>query len=83
MAEPPRRFPPPWHTDPMPGGYVVRDANGQALVYLYSRDSDVALPAPIAECCPIRTPGKMQTREPTHTWSSITTGSDGGSMRCC
>jgi hypothetical protein len=22
---------------PMPGGYVVRDANGQALAYLYSR----------------------------------------------
>jgi len=22
----------------MPGGYVVRDANGQALVYVYSRD---------------------------------------------
>jgi hypothetical protein len=24
----------------MPGGYVVRDANGQALVYVYSRDSE-------------------------------------------
>jgi hypothetical protein len=35
-----RRFPPPWHADPMPGGYVVRDANGQALAYLYSRDND-------------------------------------------
>ncbi len=23
----------------MPGGYVVRDANGQALAYLYSRDN--------------------------------------------
>jgi hypothetical protein len=22
----------------MPGGYVVRDANGQALAYLYSRE---------------------------------------------
>jgi hypothetical protein len=22
-----------------PGGYVVRDANGQALAYLYSRDN--------------------------------------------
>ena len=40
MAEPPRRFPPPWHADPMPGGYVVRDANGQALAYLYFRDND-------------------------------------------
>ena len=24
---------------PIPGGYVVRDANGQALAYLYSRDN--------------------------------------------
>jgi hypothetical protein len=24
----------------MPGGYVVRDANGQALTYLCSRDND-------------------------------------------
>jgi hypothetical protein len=39
MAESPRRFPPPWRADPIPGGYVVRDANGQALAYLYSRDN--------------------------------------------
>jgi hypothetical protein len=31
MAEPSRRFPPPWRPDKIPGGYVVRDANGQAL----------------------------------------------------
>jgi hypothetical protein len=35
MAEPSRRFPPPWQADTIPGGYVVRDANGQALAYLY------------------------------------------------
>jgi K+/H+ antiporter YhaU regulatory subunit KhtT len=35
-----RRFPPPWRADKMPGGYVVRDANGQALAYIYSRDSE-------------------------------------------
>jgi hypothetical protein len=40
MAEAPRRFPSPWRAEPMPGGYVVRDANGQALAYLYSRDND-------------------------------------------
>jgi hypothetical protein len=34
-----RRFPPPWRAEPMPGGYVVPDANGQALAYLYSRDN--------------------------------------------
>jgi hypothetical protein len=38
MAEPPRRFPPPWRVDNIPGGYVVRDANGQALTYIYSRE---------------------------------------------
>jgi hypothetical protein len=35
-----RRFPPPWCADKVPGGYVVRDANGQALAYIYSRDSE-------------------------------------------
>ena len=33
-----RCFPAPRHADKMPGGHVVRDANGQALAYLYSRD---------------------------------------------
>jgi hypothetical protein len=35
-----RRFPPPWSADKIPGGYVVLDANGQALAYIYSRDSE-------------------------------------------
>jgi hypothetical protein len=39
MTESPRRFPPPWPAEPIPGSYVVRDANGQALAYLYSRDN--------------------------------------------
>jgi hypothetical protein len=39
MAESPRRFPPPWRAEPLPGGSIVRDANGQALAYLYSRDN--------------------------------------------
>jgi hypothetical protein len=34
------RFPAPWRADKIPGGYVVRDANGQALAYIYSRDSE-------------------------------------------
>jgi hypothetical protein len=34
-----RRFPPPWRADVISGGYVVRDATGQALVYLYSREN--------------------------------------------
>jgi hypothetical protein len=40
MPDPPRRFPTPWHADKMPGGYVVRDANGQALAYLYARENE-------------------------------------------
>jgi hypothetical protein len=39
MAHPPRRFPSPWRADPMPGGKVVRDANGKAL-YIYSRENE-------------------------------------------
>ena len=39
MAESPRRFPPPLRAEPIPGGYVVRGGNGQALTYLYSRDN--------------------------------------------
>jgi hypothetical protein len=36
MAEGSRRFPPPWYADKIPGGYVVRHANGQAIAYVYS-----------------------------------------------
>jgi K+/H+ antiporter YhaU regulatory subunit KhtT len=39
MTEPSRRFPTPWHAEPFPGGYVVRDATGQSIAYLYSRDN--------------------------------------------
>jgi hypothetical protein len=42
MAEPPRRFPPPWHTDPMPGGAApddpgIRPMSPQALSHLLDR----------------------------------------------
>jgi hypothetical protein len=40
MTEPPRRFPAPWRADKVPGGYVVRDAAGQALAYLYGRETE-------------------------------------------
>jgi hypothetical protein len=29
MPDAPRRLPAPWRADKMPGGYVVRDANGR------------------------------------------------------
>jgi hypothetical protein len=39
MPDSPRRSPEPWHADKIPGGYVVRDASGQALAYVYSRET--------------------------------------------
>jgi protein-S-isoprenylcysteine O-methyltransferase Ste14 len=40
MADGSRCFPVPWHVDKISDGYVVRDGNGQALAYIYSRDSE-------------------------------------------
>jgi hypothetical protein len=40
VAKSPHRFPPPWRADTAPGGHVVRDATGQALAYVYSRDNE-------------------------------------------
>jgi len=40
MAEGSRRFPAPWRADKVPGGYVIRDANGQALAYIHSRENE-------------------------------------------
>ena len=40
MGEAPHRFPRPWRAEPIPGGHVVRDANWQALAYVYSRENE-------------------------------------------
>jgi hypothetical protein len=32
-------LPPPWKVELIPGGYVVKDANGQSLAYVYGRES--------------------------------------------
>jgi len=34
-----RRFPPPWQVEQTPGGFKVLDVNGQALAYLYARET--------------------------------------------
>ncbi len=34
MAEP-RTFPPPWSVDELDSHFVIKDANGQALAYIY------------------------------------------------
>ena len=35
----PRRFPSPWSAELIPGGFVVKDATGQSLAYVYARES--------------------------------------------
>jgi hypothetical protein len=34
-----RSFPPPWTTERIRGGYVVKDATGQSLAYVYARET--------------------------------------------
>ena len=34
-----RRLPAPWQVEQIPGGYKVLDANGQALAYVYARET--------------------------------------------
>jgi len=34
-----RRFPAPWKAEAIPGGFVVKDASGQALAYVYAREN--------------------------------------------
>ena len=34
----PRRFPPPWSAEVMPNCFIVRDADGQQLAYIYFED---------------------------------------------
>ena len=39
VSLPMRRFPAPWTVEKIAGGLVVRDANGQSLAYLYTREN--------------------------------------------
>jgi hypothetical protein len=36
----PRRLPPQWKVEIIPGGFVARDANDQALAYVCSRPTE-------------------------------------------
>jgi hypothetical protein len=58
MMETRQRFPPPWSVDDPQSKlsqdfYVVRDANGQALAYVYARTSraGVVRPSATASIC--------------------------------
>lgn len=35
-----RRFPAPWTVEKIPGGYIIKDASGQSLAYVYCRDRE-------------------------------------------
>jgi hypothetical protein len=37
-----RCLPAPWHADKFSGGYVVRDANGFAVAYVYGRSTEAS-----------------------------------------
>ena len=32
-------LPPPWKAEQIPGGYVVKDASGQSIAYVYARET--------------------------------------------
>ena len=53
-----RRFPPPWTVEQIPGGYKVKDANGQSLAYAYGRESPEAAARNRAGSEPIRYRGR-------------------------
>jgi hypothetical protein len=38
MPDPVRRFPPPWSVEELEACFVIRDAGGQALAYVYFED---------------------------------------------
>jgi hypothetical protein len=70
MTEPSRRFPAPWRPDRIPGGYVVRDASGLIVAWVYDararrpalnglRDQAQRLPVHLLAC---RGPCALQKR---------------------
>jgi hypothetical protein len=38
-----RCFPPPWHAEQIPGGYIVRDATGRAFSRVYGQDKPIEI----------------------------------------
>lgn len=36
-----RRFPAPWIVEKIPGGFIVKDANGQSLAYVYADNRQI------------------------------------------
>ena len=65
-----RRFKPPWTAERIPGGYVVKDANGQSLAYVYARETG-ANRYELAHLARLRTcPRGLETRRVTSRYIS-------------
>jgi hypothetical protein len=58
---PPRRFPPPWSVEEQAACFVVRDHNGQALVYVYFEDEPGR-----------RSTAKLRTRDEARRYNEFT-----------
>ena len=57
-----RRFPAPWYADKISDGYVVRDANGQALAYVLTQDEARRIAANIVRLPGLLRSGQIQQR---------------------
>ena len=59
-----RRFTPPWTAERIPGGYVVKDATGQALAYVYGRETraDADTAKVLTNKTTKRTPGALRQK---------------------
>ena len=59
-----RRFPPPWSVDEQEACFIVRDANGQALAYVYFEDEPGRRSA--ASCSPRTRPSPSPPLRTAH-----------------
>ena len=59
-----RRFPPPWTAEVTPNCFIVRDANGQALSYVYY-ESEPGTGARRPSCSAKTRSGGLRTRSPS------------------
>ena len=68
-----RRFPQPWTVEEIPGGFKVLDANGQALVYVYARETreqaDIAKVLTFDEARRVGSDGLKRSKIPHFPWT--------------
>jgi hypothetical protein len=87
----PRRFPPPWSIEERQESFIVKDANGQPLAYLYfedepqrrmsmkrlSRDEAFLIAVNIAKLPSVRRPIRLFFRPRRCRWSDLRGEPDG------